>query len=181
MATESSTESVNGSTEETSGQGVSNTGTNEGAPPNEESNEQPQEPGTSSSQEPVTLPDDHPLVTAYARQKEELKQLREAGSKTTELENKISGLQEKADAAEGIQNRLDRLEEFLTAVGGPMSRALDSRSFTQALFESDKDIKDIVSDWNKDNPSATSQALGSSGTASKSKTDFNDLLRAAVK
>ena len=42
---------------------------------------------------------------------------------------------------------IDRLEAFLMKAGGPLARALDSRSFTQALFESDTDVADLVTKW----------------------------------
>ncbi|AVJ51143.1 scaffolding protein [Microbacterium phage Pikmin] len=179
MATESSTETVTDSTEETSGQDVETQDTTDNTTPEAGGNGESQE--SSTSQEPAQLPKDHPLVTAYERQKEELKQLRSSGTKVQELETKVSELQAKADASDAIQAKYDRLEAFLVAVGGPLSRALDSKSFTQSLFESDTDIKDLVADWNKNNPSATSQALGSSGSAAEGKVDFNALLRAAAK
>lgn len=74
--------------------------------------------------------------------------------------------------------RYDRLEQFLLAAGGNVSKALDSRSFTKDLFESDKDIAELVDTWNKSNPSAISGALAGSGQNENQPT-LNDLLRAA--
>jgi hypothetical protein len=92
---------------------------------------------------------------------------------------KLTPVQETLDA---VQTRYDRLESFLQAVGGPLGKALDSKSFTTQLFESDKDINDIVKDWNRANPTATASALGSGGAAPAAKAPgINDLLRAAVK
>lgn len=95
----------------------------------------------------------------------------------------------KADVAEAtsakeqndaLQKRYERLESFLSSVGGPISKALDSRSFTTQLFESDTDIKELVDKWNSDNPTATSKALGSGNGATSSKNSLNDLFRAAA-
>lgn len=79
---------------------------------------------------------------------------------------------------ESYKARYDRLEQFLLAAGGNVSKALDSRSFTKDLFESDKDIADLVETWNKSNPSAISGALSGSGQDENQPT-LNDLLRAA--
>lgn len=127
------------------------------------------------------LPDDHPLVKTLATQKEELKQLRPAGAKVAELETKITELTAQAETATAIQAKYDRLESFLSAVGGPLSKALDSKSFTTALFESDTDVAELVTKWHKDNPSATSAALNSGAGSSSSKVDINALLRQAAK
>ena len=127
------------------------------------------------------LPDDHPLVKTLATQKEELKQLRPAGVKVAELETKITELTTQAETATAVQAKYDRLESFLSAIGGPISKALDSKSFTTALFESDTDVAELVTKWHKDNPSATSAALNSGAGTSTSKTDINALLRQAAK
>lgn len=83
---------------------------------------------------------------------------------------------------EKLQSRYSRLEEFITSLGGPLSAALDSKSFTASLFETDTDIDKLVSDWHKKHPSATSTALSSSAAApSAAKPTMNDLLRSAVK
>lgn len=79
---------------------------------------------------------------------------------------------------ESYKSRYDRLEQFLLAAGGNISKALDSRSFTKDLFESDKDIAELVESWNKSNPSAISGALSGSGQDENQPT-LNDLLRAA--
>lgn len=129
----------------------------------------------------VQLPDDHPLVKTLATQKEELKQLRPAGAKVTELEAKVTELTTKAEAADTLQAKYDRLESFLTSLGGPISKALDSKSFSTALFETDTDIKDLVAQWHRDNPSATSAALKSSAGDSESTKDMNALLRSAAR
>lgn len=127
------------------------------------------------------LPDDHPLVKTLATQKEELKLLRPAGVRVTELETQVAELTTKAELTDTIQAKFDRLEEFLTALGGPLSKALDSKSFSVALFESDTSVKDLVAQWHKDNPSVTSTAVTSGGGNSPSGTSINDLLRSAVK
>jgi hypothetical protein len=140
--TDTSTEQQQTPTEETSGQ------------------EQSQQPAITKD---TRLPDDHPLVKSLAAQKTELTELRPAKAKVTELEAKIAELEpkaQKAEAYEALQTKHDRLESFLSSVGGPLSKALDSRSFTRDLFESDKKVEDIVKDFLSANPTATSTALG---------------------
>lgn len=133
-----------------------------------------------TSPKEIQLPEDHPLVKTLAAQKEELAKLRPSGAKVTDLEKQISELTPKAEATEQVQLKYDRLEAFLTKVGGPLSKALDSRSFTKALFESDEDIDAIVTQWHKDNPSATSSALQSGPGTTKASNSMNDLLRSAA-
>ena len=127
------------------------------------------------------LPDDHPLVKTLATQKEELKQLRPSATKVAELETKVTELETKAEMADTVQAKYDRLESFLSAIGGPISKALDSKSFTTALFESDTDVAELVTKWHKDNPSATSSALQSGSGQTASAKDMNALLRQAAK
>lgn len=182
MTTENSTETVDTSAEETSGQEVENstsTGTSSATSETEENGQQ-QEPTT---QQDDRLPDSHPLVKAYANSQDQLKQLKGTHqTKVQELETKVQELSDKATSAEATQAKYDRLEEFLTKVGGPISKVLDSRSFSEKLFNSDADIAQLVSDWHKTNPSATSSALGSKAAApGGSKVDINELLRAAAK
>jgi hypothetical protein len=134
------------------------------------------------------LPETHPLVKAnlkykgdLAAQKTELAEARAKAAQATKLEEDLSK-RPTPEALATLQKRSDRLEGFLQAVGGPLGRALDSRSFTRDLFESDKDISDIVKEWNRANPSTTSSALGAGAVAPASgKPGMNDLLRAAVK
>jgi len=81
-----------------------------------------------------------------------------------------------------VQRKYDRLEEFLSKAGGTLGKALDSKSFTTSLFETDDEISTIVTDWNKANPTATSSALGSGPAAPDGKKpSINDLLRSAAK
>lgn len=96
------------------------------------------------------------------------------------LKSQLAELTTAKDRAESVQAKYDRLEAFLLAAGGPLSRALDSRSFTQSLFESDADVAELVKKWHRDNPSQTSQALGGSGSAAEGKRDPNELLRIAA-
>lgn len=177
-AENTSTETVTTSTEETSGQGVENTeGTETTSTETVENNGQ--EPNNPSE---TRLPDDHPLVKTLSAQKDELKQLKDSHqTKVTELETQVTELTAKAESADAIQAKYDRLEAFLTSLGGPVSKALDSRSFSKALFESDQDINDLVAKWHRDNPSATSSALNSGAGSELSTTDMNKLLRSAAK
>lgn len=181
MATETSTETVNDSTEETSGQEVENTSTDTSGTTSEtEENGKQQESNTTQQDE--RLPDDHPLVKAYTSSQEQLRQLKGTHqTKVQELETQVTELTAKATSAEAVQAKYDRLESFLTSLGGPISKALDSKSFSTALFESDTDIKELVAQWHKDNPSATSAALNSSSGPEKSTKDMNALLRSAAR
>jgi hypothetical protein len=144
-------------------------------------------PASTEPSEPIQLPEDHPLVktlaaqkATLAAQKTELAELKQKSEQLTQLEQDLQARPTK-EAYETLQTRSDRLEAFIQAVGGPLGRALDSKSFTTALFESDKDIADIVKDWNAANPTATSTALGSSAAApAGGKPDMNTLLRKAA-
>jgi hypothetical protein len=150
------------------------------------------EPGANGSQQPVItdstqLPDTHPLVKTLKANKDKLssqaQELRDANAraaKATELEEELAK-RPTQEAVETLQTRFDRLSEFLEAVPGPLGRALDSRTFTKDLFETDKDIASLVKDFLKKNPSVTSQALGGGTTQQTSdKPDPNALLRAAA-
>ncbi|WIC89563.1 scaffolding protein [Microbacterium phage GardenB] len=185
MATEAG-QQENGSTDETSGQ--------------EQQGQQQQttpETGGNGSQQQAApqvddntqLPETHPLVKTLAANKEklskqatELAEARTQAGKVTQLEAALNERPTK-EAFEGLQTRYDRLEAFLLAAGGPLSKALDSRTFTKDLFESDKDVAELVTQWHKDNPSATAAALGGGSVEGqgKPKHDPNDLIRAAFK
>lgn len=144
-----------------------------------------QESGT-STEEQIKLPEDHPLVKTLAANKTkiaslntELSEARAKSAKVTQLEEDL-GKRPTQEALDTLQNRSDRLEAFLQAVGGPLGKALDSRTFTRDLFETDKDIDQLVKDWNKANPTATSSALASGAAApAEGKVDANTLIRAA--
>lgn len=181
MATDS-TNSTTDSTDETSGTGTQD----------QQQTTTDETSGTGESQQvtiddSTKLPDSHPLVKTLATLKEktstqarELAEARTQAGKTTQLEADLAA-RPTTEAMETLQNRYDRLEAFLVAAGGPLGKALDSRTFTKDLFESDTDIKDLVKQWHRDNPSATSEALrtGPAGDA-KGKLDPNALLRAAA-
>jgi hypothetical protein len=179
MATEN-----NGSTEETSGE--EQQGQQQSTTPETGGNGSTEQTGT--TEEPTKLPDDHPLVkslAAYkgtiATQKTELAEARAQAKRTTQLEEELNA-RPTQEAVDTLQTRYDRLEAFLQAAGGTIGKALDSRTFTRELFETDKDIATIVKDWNKANPTATSSALGSGAAApADGKVNPNDLLRAAIK
>lgn len=181
MATEQ-----NGSTEETSGseqQDQQQQTTDETSG----NGEQQQASTAQQEQTPTQLPDDHPLVKSLAAlkgtiatQKTELAEARAKSKQATQLEEELNK-RPTQEAVDTLQTRYDRLEQFLQAAGGPLGKALDSRTFTRDLFETDKDIADLVKDWNRANPSATSTALGSAAAAPASKkADPNALIRAAA-
>jgi len=176
---------TNTSTDETLGQEAQ--GQQQGTTPETGENGTQQQASTTST-EPLKLPEDHPLVkslaaqkASIASQKSEITELRAKSAKVTQLEEDLNA-RPSTEAVETLQTRYDRLEAFLQAAGGPLGKALDSRTFTKALFETTEDITDIVKSWNAANPTATSTALGSSAAAPASKKpDMNALLRSALK
>lgn len=180
------TEENNGSTEETSGQ--EQQGEQQQAPQGEAPKGEQQQGATPVIDKSTKLPEDHPLVTAHSTVKEklakattDLAEARAQAGKASKLEEELAK-RPTPEALETLQTRYDRLEAFLQAAGGPLSKALDSRSFTRSLFETDDDIKDIVKAWQAANPSTTAEALGSGGAAPGApKKSMNDLLRAAAK
>lgn len=145
------------------------------------------QPQAATVDKDTKLPDDHPLIVNHAKlkgdlatAKTELTEARAASAKATQLQAELDK-RPTTEAVETLQKRYDRLEAFLQSAGGDLGRALDSRTFTKDLFESDKDISTLVKDWNKAHPSATSQALGGSPAApGAAKSNMNDLLRAAA-
>lgn len=180
MATETSTETVNDTPGETPDEVIETTTQEPESTPAEPAGNE--EPGSTPSQQADRLPDDHPLVKAYTSSQDQLKQLKTTHqTKVQELEAKVTELTDQATQAQAVQAKYDRLEAFLTSLGGPVSKALDSKSFSTALFESDTDIQELAAQWHKDNPSATSQALSSGGGITASSTDMNSLLRSAAK
>lgn len=127
------------------------------------------------------LPDTHPLVKAYEAQKAEIRALKQNGN-VEKLQATTAELTTTKETLEGVQKRYDRLEEFLSKVGGPLGKALDSKSFTAKLFETDDDIGELVKNWFQDNPTKTSVALSSDNIyPDDKKPSMNDLLRLAVK
>lgn len=174
----------NGSTEGTSGQEQQG---QQSPPEGTSGTEGQQAPAPVVIDKSTKLPDDHPLIVSYtevkdklAKQATDLTEARAQSAKATQLEEEL-GKRPTTEAMETLQTRYDRLESFLVAVGGPVGKALDSRTFTKDLFETDKDIAALVKDWHKANPSATSTALGSAaGGESSDKKSPNDLLRIAA-
>lgn len=133
------------------------------------------------------LPEDHPLVTAHTTVKgrlatatTELAEARAQAANATKLEQERDA-RPTAEALATLQTRYDRLEGFLQSVGGPLSKALDSRTFTKDLFETDAKVEDLVKAFLKANPTATSEALGhKSAEPAAGKIDPNELLRIAA-
>lgn len=136
------------------------------------------------------LPDTHPLMVKHAELKAklstantELAEARTTSAKATQLEEEL-GKRPTTEALGTLQTRYDRLEEFLVAAGGPLGRALDSRTFTKDLFETDKPVADLVKSFLRANPSATSAALGggsNGGQGGSDKKDPNELIRIAAR
>lgn len=172
----------NGSTDETPGQ--EQQGQQQQAAAGETpAGEQPQQVTIDDS---TKLPDTHPLVKTLSANKEkissltqELTEARSKSAKATQLEEEL-GKRPTTEAMETLQTRYDRLEEFVLAVG--LGSALDSRTFTKDLFETDTDVAQLVKDWHKAHPSATSTALSSTagGQQADGKHDPNELIRIAA-
>lgn len=103
-------------------------------------------------------------------------------ARVTELETQLAELAPVKETLDAVQTRANRLEAVLQAVGGDLGRAMDSKSFTTALFETDRDVTEILREWYAANPTATSVALGAGPAApANTKPDMNDLLRKALK
>lgn len=182
MATNTPAETANDNPEATSDQEVTPQATQTEATPETGGNGNVTPPDTTSQQQEQKLPDTHPLVKAFEAQKAELKDLKIKSAQSADLDTELQSTKDQLAQATAGQARLERLEEFLTALGGPLSRALDSKSFTRDLFESDTDVKELVDKWNQDNPTATSAALrGGSGTRTGGGISINDALRAAAR
>jgi hypothetical protein len=186
MPTEQDTQN-NGAVTETANQAPD--GQQQQVTPENGANGQQQQEPTPITDE-TRLPDTHPLVKAYRAQleenrkhsgtKTELAEARAQAARATQLETELAA-RPTQEALDTLQNRYDRLEAFLQAAGGDISKALDSRTFTQRLFESEDKMEDIVKDWNKTHPSATSTALASAAAQGGSgKVDPNELLRIAA-
>lgn len=141
----------------------------------EKATESKTEAHTSSKEEPTFNKEG--LLADLHKERSMRKQLRD---KCADLETKLSSLTEVETTLQTTQHRYDRLEQFLLQCGGDVSKILDSRTFTQKLFESDASVEDLVSEWKKHNPTKTSSALVGSGSA-EAKPTFNEILRAASK
>lgn len=172
----------NGSTEGTSGQEQQG----QQSPPEGTSGAEGQQGQAPVIDKSTRLPDDHPLIVSYgevkeklAKQATELAEANAKSSKVTKLEEELAA-RPTPEALATLQTRYERLEAFAQAVG--LGKALDSRTFTRDLFESDKDIKSLVTEWQRANPTATSQALSAAGgtAGGKAKHDPNELLRIAA-
>lgn len=101
-------------------------------------------------------------------------------SQVKELTQRLEELDPLQTELDQIKSRYARLEEFILNSDSSLARALDSRKVTSRLYETDDSIDDILSDWNKSNPTHTSRVLtGSSSQQSSSKPDISELLRIA--
>jgi len=181
--TQGSSESTNteGTEENSEGQSTEENSTSE-TEGQEESEGQSQDDTSTSTDDKAEKPKPDPAKQSLlADLNKERKDLKAARTKVTELEATVAELTPKAETVDAIQAKYDRLEAFIQGAGGELGKALDSRTFTRDLFESDKDIKDIVKDWRQANPTATSAALGAGAADPAGKgPGMNDILRAAV-
>lgn len=107
---------------------------------------------------------------------------RDLQTKLEEAQTQIERLGELESQLEKVSSQFKRLESVVVMAGGSLGRILDSRSFSQRIFETDDNVEDIIAEWNKANPSATHSALSSGGGSTTAGTpSMNDLLRAASK
>lgn len=133
------------------------------------------------SQAPKERPDDgkKAVLADLHRERESRKALQ---AQVDKLKADLSTATQSTEQLQAVQRKYDRLEEFLAKSGSPLGKALDSRSFTSRLFETDDSISDLVKSWNASNPSPTNVALGSSTAPQRGgKPDMNTLLRQAAK
>lgn len=173
------------STAETAGQEQQEGQQQQAAPESGGSDQQQQAPKPVVIDKSTQLPDDHPLVTAHSTVKGKLAEANTAlaearaqAANATKLEEELNK-RPTPEALETLQKRYDRLEAFTQSVG--LGKALDSRTFTRDLFETDKDIATLVKEYNRANPSPTTTALGGgAGQDGGAKANPNDLLRAAM-
>ena len=109
----------------------------------------------------------------------ERSQRKDLQAKVTNLEASLAEFESAQEKLTAATAKYDRLEAFLLASDSPISKTLDSRSFTERLFNSEDEITDIIADWKSANPTATSAALSSDGSKGSGKMSMNDLLHAA--
>lgn len=191
MATESTQRDAAAENTETGSQDTQTNGqeTTVGGTPQVTDSSSTEDNGTATSQgtEGDTTTGGSTEQTPSPKEEQLLADLVKERGRRQALSTQVEQLEAAAKAAQSsegeftaLQSKYNRLESFLTSVGGPLSKALDSRSFTKALFESDEDITDLVAKWHKDNPSATSSALNSGSGSTKPSSGMNDLLRKAA-
>lgn len=162
-------------------QGQQSTSETEGQDEQEQENQEEQEQGTEGEKPDEKPKPDPRLKTLRADLNKKATELVTTSQERDALKTEVEKLRPVQETLDAVQSRYDRLEAFLTQAGGPLARALDSRTFTQALFESDKDIADIVKEWHRANPTATTTALSSAaGGDRQGKLSPNELLRIAA-
>ena len=120
------------------------------------------------------------LLKDLAGERSKRKALQARVDKLTAEATSSAELQTTNDA---LQRRVDRLEAVVLASDGVnLSKALDSRSFTTGLFETDTPVDKLLADWRKANPSAINQALGrqDDNPPADPKPSPGELIRAAI-
>lgn len=184
QTSDSSTDTT-GTVEQQNQNGQDNAGSGE-TPPAEQGQTQQQatdatsDQGTSSTDQQQEQKDrDASKESLLSDLHKERNQRKTLSAQVEQLKAQIAQSTQATEQLTAVQRKYDRLEAFATAIG--LGKALDSKSFTTALFETDEDISEIVKKWNQENPSATSVALGSeSAVTADGKTDMNKLIRAAA-
>lgn len=146
----------------------------QGITPPEETSKVDDQEKVAAPEEDKKDPNKDALLADLHKERTERKALRD---QVEELTSKAAASTELSEKYTGLETKYSRLEEFLTSVGGPISKALDSRSFTKSLFESDADISELVDKWHKENPSQTSSALSGGASGGSPKLDVNAALR----
>lgn len=120
----------------------------------------------------------HSLLADLHKERSTRKSLQE---KVAELEKENSKNSEVAEKYKLLQTRYARLEEFVLQSGTVLENILDSRSFSEKLFDSDIDVKELVKEWNSKHPSKMTEALRSNSRKGQEKSSLNTLFRASVK
>lgn len=120
----------------------------------------------------------HSLLADLHKERSTRKSLQE---KVTQLEKENSKNLEVNEKYKLLQARYTRLEEFVLHSGTVLENILDSRSFSEKLFDSDIDIKELVKEWNSKHPSKMNEALRSNSRKGSEKSSLNTLFRASVK
>lgn len=134
---------------------------------------------TTNEDQPAKDPNKEALLADLTKERKQRQTLQ---AQVEQLQATADSGKQHKDELTAVQRKYNRLESFLTEIGGPLSKALDSKSFTEKLFGTDSDVKALVADWHKANPSATSTALSSGSAQPANKASgMNDLLRAAAK
>ena len=143
-------------------------------------NEPEENSGKEEKSEPEPTPVDHNKKALLADLYKERTARKELQSQLSDVTKQLEELTGASEELEALTKKYQRLEQFILGSNTDIGKALDSRTLTQRLFESDDEIDSILQDWHKDNPTTTSRALTGSNDSSPSAPSVGDLLRVAA-